>query len=195
MRILSTCAAFIMLLSLSITASAQKVKLKEGDPSVLKGQTAINFEFTYNNMAVGKYKDEADYLEKKRADYNAKQPGRGDSWVKSWSLDRPERFEPRFKELFTKYFMVTESKDAKYTIIFNTWFTEPGYNIYISRENAKISGDATIVETANKTKVIAVISIEKAPGRTFGGEDYDTGTRLAEAYADAGKALGKFLQK
>lgn len=194
MKNLITGAAFIALLSLSITSSAQRVKLKEGDMSVLKNETSIRFEFTYNNMAVGKYKDEADYLEKKKEDYNKKEPGRGDSWVKAWVNDRKDRFEPRFMELFTKYFQGTENQNAKYTIIFNTWFTEPGYNIYVSRENAKISGDATIVETANKSKVIAVISVEKAPGRTFMGEDYDTGTRLAESYASAGKALGKFIR-
>ena len=56
-------------------------------------------------------------------------------------------------------------------------------------------GEAWIVETADKSKVIAKISIQKAPGRTFGGYDFDTGERIAESYADAGKALGKFIRK
>jgi hypothetical protein len=34
--------------------------------AALKAETSFNVEFTYNNMGVGKYKDEADYLEKKR---------------------------------------------------------------------------------------------------------------------------------
>ena|SRR5438067_10791290 len=194
MKILITGAAFIALLSFSATSMAQKVKLKDGDFSPLKSETTVNVEFTYNNMAVGKYKDEADYLERKKADYNKKEDGRGDNWVKSWVEDRKASFEPKFMELFEKYSTLSESKTAKYTIIFNTYFTEPGYNIYISRENAKISGDAVIVETANRSKVIATISVEKAPGRTFGGYDYDTGTRLSESYATAGKALGKFLK-
>jgi len=195
MKILITITAITALLFVSVTSSAQRLKLKEGDISVLKNETAINFEFTYNNMAVGRYKDEAEYLQKKKDDYNKKEDGRGDTWVNSWVSDRKDRFEPRFIDLFTKYAVMSEDKNAKYTIVFNTTFTEPGYNILISRENAKISGDASIVETANKSKVIAVVSIEKAPGRTFGGYDYDTGTRLSESYADAGKALAKFIKK
>jgi len=50
------------------------------------------------------------------------------------------------------------------------------------------------VETANPTKIIAVISIDRAPGRTFGGNDFDTGTRLTESYASAGKAQAKFIK-
>jgi hypothetical protein len=90
---------------------------------------------------------------------------------------------------------MNEKKDAKYTIIFHTSFTEPGYNAYVSRHNAEINGEAMIVETADTTKVIATISIEKAPGRTFGGDDYDAGTRITESYADAGKYLAKFIKK
>lgn len=194
MKIFTACAAFIMLLSCSAATMAQRVKLKEGDPSPLKNETAVNLQFTYNNMGVGRYKDEADYVQKKKTDYNNKEAGRGDTWEKAWINDRRASFEPKFTDLFTKYSLMSVTKDAKYTIIFNTWYTEPGYNIGISKENAKISGDATIVETANPGKVIAVISIEKSPGRTFFGYDYDTGTRLTESYAAAGKALGKFIK-
>lgn len=194
MKLFTTMAAVTGLLILSATSFAQKVKLKEGDFSPLKTETSINLQFTYDNMGVGDYQNEADYVERKRTDYNKKEAGRGDNWVLAWKGDRKNLFEPKFVELFTKYTQMGESKTAKYTLIFNTTFTEPGYNIYISRKNARISGDATLVETANPTKVIAVISVERAPGRTFGGADYDTGTRLAESYASAGKAIAKFIK-
>jgi hypothetical protein len=42
--------------------------------------------------------------------------------------------------------------------------------------------------------VVAKVSIQKAPGRSFFGSDYDTGERIAESYADAGKGLGKFIK-
>ena len=48
-----------------------------------------------------------------------------------------------------------------------------------------------LLKPENKDKVLAKLSVDDALGRTFGGNDYDTGVRLAEAYADAGKALGK----
>ena len=63
------------------------------------------------------------------------------------------------------------------------------------RKNAELNGEVWIVETANKSNVIAKISVDKALGRTFGGYDFDTGGRIMEAYADAGKALGKYLSK
>ena len=80
-------------------------------------------------------------------------------------------------------------------MIFKTTFTEPGYNIYVSRKNAEIDGEVWIVETANPSNVIAKISVQNCPGRTFGGNDYDTGNRIEESYAVAGKGLGKFLSK
>ena len=90
---------------------------------------------------------------------------------------------------------MTIAKDAKYTLIFKTMTTEPGFNIAIQRKNAEINGEFWIVETANKDKVVAKATVQKALGRTFGGFDFDTGTRLSEAYADAGKAVGRFISK
>lgn len=194
MKFLINSAAIVTLLCFSMATMAQRLKLQEGDLAGLKSETSINFEFTYDNMSVGKFDTEKEYLEKKTAEYNKKEAGRGDNWAKSWAADRQSRFEPKFRELFTKESGMSESKTAKYTIIFKTKSTEPGYNIVISRKNAQIDADAVIVETANKSKVIALISVDNALGRTFGGYDYDTGLRIGEAYADAGKALGKYIK-
>ncbi len=186
----------LAMLALGVNSlQAQRLKLTEGDLAMLKGQTSINFEFTYDPMSVGKFDTEKEYLEKKTEEYNKKEAGRGDNWAKSWVADRHSRFEPKFIELFTKASGLSESKTAKYTIIFKTKFTEPGFNIGIVRKNAKIDADAVIVETADKSKVVALITVDDALGRTFGGYDFDTGQRLAEAYADAGKALGKMISK
>ncbi|MCG7859329.1 hypothetical protein MD537_20295, partial [Flavihumibacter sediminis] len=84
---------------------------------------------------------------------------------------------------------------AKYTMIVKTVSTEPGYNIGITRGNANIYLEVTIVETANRSKEVARIKVDKALGRTFGGFDFDTGLRIGEAYADAGKALGAYVKK
>ena len=46
----------------------------------------------------------------------------------------------------------------------------------------------------NVSKKIYTISVSNASGRTFGGYDYDTGLRLSEAYAVAGKRLGKYIK-
>lgn len=187
-------AAILALLFFTLTANAQRFKVTEGDLSALKGETSYNIEFTYNDMSVGKFEHESEYIEKKKAEYNSKEPGRGDSWAKSWISDRKMVFEPKFIDLFEKTSDMTVKATAKYTIIFHTTTTEPGYNIYISKKNAEIDAEATIVETANRSKIIAVISVKNAPGRTFSGNDFATGDRISECYAVAGKKLSKFIK-
>jgi hypothetical protein len=181
---------------LSLNANSQHVKLLEGSIDVLKSEKDISVEFTYNDMRVGKFDKEADYVEEKKGDYNKKEPGKGDTWAKNWVGDRKYRYEPKFNELFEKYAEMTVKPSAKYTLIFNTNFTEPGFNIGITRKSAQINGEAVIVETADKSKVIAKIRVEKAPGNSFwSGNDFDTGDRISECYATAGKGLGKFIKK
>lgn len=197
MKLFSKLAVLLLAVTMSLHASAQKVKLVQGDLSVLKGQTAINTKFTYDNMSVGKYPKEADYVKAKTEEYNNKEAGKGDSWAKSWSGDREGRFEPQFTELFTKASGIASGthRDAKYTLIFNTTSTEPGFNVGVWRKNAYIDGEAQIVETANPSNVIAKISVENAPGRLVFGYDFDTGVRIQEAYATAGRGIGRLIDK
>lgn len=186
----------ISILAGSFTAQAQKVKLLDGSLDVLKSEEKLNLEYDYSDMGVGKFESEADYLAKKKADYDKKEPGRGDQWESSWKADRKNRFQPQFEDLFSKHSGMTAGNipSAKYTLIFKTTYTEPGYNVYVTRKNAEIDGEALLVETADKSKVIARMSVLNCPGRTFGGNDYDTGERIQEAYAVAGKGLGKFFK-
>lgn len=195
MKILKLSFSLLILAFFAVSASAQKIKLIEGDLAPLAGASSINVQFVYDGMRVGKFDRESDYIAKKVEDYNKKEPGRGDNWAKSWVADRERSFEPRFEELFDKSGDITISrkKPAKYTLVFKTLFTEPGYNVVVTRKNAVINAEAWIVETG-KDRVIAKISITKAPGRTFGGYDYDTGVRIAECYAVSGKKLAKFIK-
>ncbi|MFA6057048.1 MAG: hypothetical protein WC756_02530 [Taibaiella sp.] len=179
-------------------AFAQKFKIKEGSLDAIKGISKMNLRFDYSQMSVGKFKTEAEYVEKKKEDYNKKESGKGDKWEKDWIADRTERYAPQFTELFNKSsnnIKVDEYPNEKYTLVVKTTKTEPGYNIAISRKNAEISGEILVVETANPGTVILRMTFEKALGRSFGGYDYDTGFRIQEAYADLGKALGKYMDK
>jgi len=186
---------FILLFGFSVVAYGQKIKVVEGDLGVLKGQTAIKTEFTYDNMSVGKFPKEEDYVAKKKMEYNEKEAGTGDKWEAAWVADRKERFEPQFRELFSKHAGIsTVSEDAEYTLIFHTIKTEPGWNIGISRAAAYIDAEATVVETKNPDKVLAKVTITKAPGRDVFGYDFDSGTRLQEAYAKSGKELGSLIK-
>jgi hypothetical protein len=187
---------FLLLLCISFSGFSQKIKLTDGDLTSLKGEKALSTEFTYKNMKVGKFDKEEDYVNKKKNEYNEKEPGRGDSWEKAWIDDRKERFEPQFRELFSKNSeLSTVDAKAKYTMIVNTTFTEVGFNVGVVSKSAFINLEITIIETANRDKVIAKITLLNSPGRTAMGFDFETGLRLQEAYAKAGKELGKFLAK
>lgn len=190
--------AFLCLFFLIATVSySQKIKLEQGDKNVLKNESTLNIEFTFDNLSVGKFSKEDDYINSKKEELNAKEAGRGDTWAKKWKDDQQNRFPPDFINLFEKNTGMSLSKDAKYTMIVHTTFIEPGFYTPVSfvRKFANINAEITIVETANRDKVAAKISIENSPGRTaYGIADFDTGERISEAYAKAGKALGKYLK-
>ncbi|MEJ0102309.1 MAG: hypothetical protein WDO19_07060 [Bacteroidota bacterium] len=194
MKPLKISTLFSLILLVSATTFGQKIRVKDGDRDILKNESTINLEFTFDNLSVGKYDKEQDYIKVKTDEYNKKEPGRGDTWAKRWNSDKEERFPPDFKELFIKNSKMTISKDAKYTLIFHTTSIEPGFNIGITRRNAYIDGEVLIVETADKSKVVTKLSLDNAPGKVFMGNDYDTGERISEAYAKAGKELGKYLK-
>lgn len=194
MKLLKKFSAIIAFFVLSLQAEAQKLKNTSGDKNVLKSESSVNIEFNYDNLAVGKFKNEQDYVAAKTEEYNKKEAGKGDTWATSWARDKEARYEPKFIELFTINSGMTVAKDAKYTLIFKTTSIEPGYNIGISRKNAEIDAEVWIVETANKNNKVATFTINNVPGGTAFGYDFDTGLRISEAFAKAGKKLGKDLK-
>jgi hypothetical protein len=185
----------IVLVCFGTTVLAQKIKVIEGDLGALKGQTSLKTEFKYE-MSVGKHDKEEDYIAKKKSELNGKEAGRGDSWAKNWKSDRQDRFEPTFRELFSKHSELSTTGDnAKYIMVFKTIHTEPGFNVGVMSNPAYINAEAWIMDAQNPDKVVAKITITKALGRDVMGFDYETGVRLQEAYAKAGKELGGFVKK
>jgi hypothetical protein len=191
----------------------QKVKLEEGDLSPLKTEKTLAFAFTYDSMMIGSsghhppgpphppgpghshgQQTEAEYVEKHTEDYNKKSPGKGDEWAKAWKDDRETLYEPGFTKEFEKYGGLQPDPKSKYTMIFKTTNTEPGFNVGFMRHNAEISGVAWIVETANKSHVIAKISVINSPGGSFFENDYATDERISTAYSEAGRGLGYFIK-
>lgn len=187
----------ILMMAAAINGYSQKLKVIEGDLAPLKGQTALKIEFNYDNLTVGKKSTpEADYVAEKKEEHNKKEAGKGDAWELKWKENRPNLYEPKFRELFAKESKMTTTEETPtYTLIFKTTRIEPGFNVGVMRQNAYIDGEAWIVETANKDKVVAKITIANSPGGTFGGYDFDAGTRIAESYAKAGKEIGYLIAK
>lgn len=193
MKFLSTLS---LVVAMGVCAWAQSVKVTKGDLSFLKGETRIGVEYTYDNMKVGK-KSETDYLAEKVEKYNKDEAGRGDKWKEAWVNDRSTRFQPQFEELFDKYASklgMTIGEDGKYKMVFHTSWTEPGYNVYVSQAYAQINAEISFVEIATGTEK-AKMTITNCPGRTFGAYDFDTGVRIQECYALAGKSVAKYFSK
>ena|ERR1700712_2294691 len=186
---------------------AQKVKLEDGDLSPLKSEKTIAFAFSYDSMSMGSghghppgpghsrsQQTEAEYVAKHTEDYNKKSPGKGDEWAKAWKDDRETLYEPGFIKEFEKYGGIQPDPKSKYTLLFKTTSTEPGFNIGFMRHNAEISGVAWIVETANKSHVIAKITVTNSPGGSFFENDYATDERISSAYSEAGRGLGYYIK-
>lgn len=192
-KIISVFSVFVISIFF-LQATAQKVKTISGNPEILKSESTVNIEFAYDNLSVGKYDNEKAYVAAKTEEYNKKEPGKGNTWAKSWATDKAGRYEPKFIELFTLTSGMMVNKDAKYTLIFKTTSIEPGYNIGISRKNAEIDAEIWIVETANRDNKAATFTLKNVPGGTAFGYDFDTGLRISEAFANSGKKMGKYLK-
>lgn len=177
-------------------------KLKSGDLNILKGQTVINLQYDYSNLAVGKYKNEADYIENGIADRNKKKEGSGDEWAKKWASDKTERFQPMFEKnlngkLSDAGITAKEgANDAKYTLIIKTTFLEQGFQSGMGvSKPAYINMIVDLVETANPGTVLAVIDYNKIQSVSMMGYDYDTGERIKSCYDRAGDNIGKLIVK
>jgi hypothetical protein len=180
--------AAILLSGLSM--NAQKITVKSGSVSALKGQKTLLVQYDYNGMSVGKYDKESDYIDQKVAEGNDAEAGKGDKWKKEWFDKRSSAYEPSFEELFNKYSEKSglncskTANDAAYTMNVHTVFTDVGYYIGVSSKPSYISAEITFAKASSGEKV-AVVFLEKVPG--VGG--------INQAYAKLGKSLAAYLEK
>jgi hypothetical protein len=185
---------------LSGNVVSQKILLLEGDFSFLKGQSTINIEYDFQDFGVGDYSSEADYKAKKVKELNDKAAGKGDKWSESWERDKTERFPQKFEELINKGTAakgLTFKQNAKteYTLIVKTTFIEPGFNVGVAKKPSAVSFEYIFVETNNRSNIKSRHSQKFVPGAQAMGFDYDTGTRISESYAKAGKMFAGTIVK
>ncbi|MDD5570444.1 MAG: hypothetical protein PHD97_04720 [Bacteroidales bacterium] len=177
-----------------------KLKLVSGDVKILKSEKEYNLQYEYDGLKVGGV-DEEDYLNEQVKKKNDKEAGSGDKFKTEWFANREKKFEPKFEELLNKDLSEVgakaskDNKKAKYTIIVKTDYIEPGFNVGVMKKPSYINITIKIVETANPSNVIAKIMLTQVPGMSAMGMDFDTGTRISESYAKAGKELGHYLLK
>jgi hypothetical protein len=187
-----------LLLGMAVIAgsiSAQKISVKSGSLSGLKGVDMIKTVYDYSDLGVGDFKNENDYIAKKMAESEKDKPGSGEEWKKKWYSDRASHYEPKFEELIVKYLEnLKAGKDIESDVVMkvHTTFIEPGYNIGISRRPAYINLSVTITKAGTE---MAVVEILKSPGADFVGADFDSAARIGEAYAKAAKSLSSLIEK
>jgi hypothetical protein len=185
-----------LLLIISTSTIAQQMKLISGDLTALKGQTSYNIGFSYDSMLIGQGVKEATYLRTKRQDWNAKEPGRGDDFVRFWFIDREEMYEPVFIKNFEKYSKAKlKDKNAKYKLILKTTRTEGGWSAGILNNPGEIDGELWVIESSNPTQILAKIGFYNFVGTKLYGGDFEMTERIKSAYELAGKGLGDFLKR
>ena len=195
MKTIKTCLIILFMLFGTMSTFAQEVDLTKGDLSVLKGETSINFEFTYEKMSVGDFNKEADYIKKRIEEENKKDPPNGDNWAAQWEEQKKNYFGDKFMLGFFKTYVAKYDKSAKYTLIFNTKALEPGYQVGISKRNAGVDGTVTLIETGKPEKKLAVLFVERAPETKWRGAAFDAKSRIGDAYYMNGQKVGKFIEK
>ena len=176
-----------------LTNYGQEINLEEGSFKILIKEKTIDLQFTYDSLQVGKYKHEADYVQKKVTEMNKKEPGKGDAWALQWTSQRKTNFEPAFIQAFKTESGKDTSTVSKYLLIFNTDYIEQGFSSagILVHKNPEIRGELVLVESADRSKVIAKAKITKAMGKA--GPHFETGEHLDAAYAEAGDGLGAFI--
>jgi hypothetical protein len=189
-------AIFIFSAIFSFSASGQQIKVTEGDLKSLKGTTEFAIEFTYNDMVIGDgSKSEEEYVQEIKQRWNDKQPGKGAGWELSWVEWREQLYEPAFISAFeNKSELKVPGKSAKYTMIINTGVTEPGWDAGMFSHVGMIEGEAWIVESSDREKIIVKMQFLKCRGVTARGGDFDAGKRISEAYKTTGKGFGKYIK-
>jgi hypothetical protein len=202
--IMKTYKLFLFLVIMSLIVSgihAQESITYTGSPDVLKGQTNINIEFVYDGLQVGEFTEEI-YLKQKRAEF--RKAADGEKFVKKWTSDRSDIYEPKFiseinKDL-KKINIVAEKNNQtyKYTMVVQNKKIEPGFFATSggSKRNTYINLIVQLVETENRSKILFSIKADYIFGLTEEQIDMkETTLKITNSYASAAGKIGKLIVK
>ena len=190
-----------LLMALSVTA--QDMKVEKGNFDFLKNQNKINVVFDYSNYTLMKEKkSEAQYIEDRVKDLDEKGGNKGELWKKKWLGSKETIWNLKFLELANHIFykdkvdvaFQEDLQNAPYTLIVQTVWIYPGWDVGIMKQPAKVSTLLKFVETNNKENVLLEISSEEAPGDQF-GNNYSNESRIGEGYAKTAKSMAKLMLK
>jgi hypothetical protein len=178
---------------------SQKIKVVTGNLDFLKDQKVLNIEYSYENMGVGRYDLEEDYVNEKVIGYNDKEPGKGDEWLKNWMMAKEKIFGPTFKGSLNDVLKdveisIDEDPKTMYTIVLKTTFIEPGFDVGVMSKKANAKYEVIFVNNEDN-KVVAALNIFAFLEAGGIGYDFNTINRIQKVYAKAGNGLGQYLIK
>lgn len=212
--------ALVCLMVFTQQGFAQKMNWVSGeDLAFLKGEKTILVEYDFSNMIVGET-TEAEFLEAKSKEINEDKPGKGEEFVKHWHEAKETKYPKQFEENFNNELKKEDLKarknaESKYTILVVTNNIKTGKGSAWRNKPAEIDFTISIVETANKSNVLAKATMEnvkglvQAPkgsgfipgdaGRVVRGAAYmsnfEVTNRIAESYQQVAEALAKQIRK
>jgi hypothetical protein len=182
-----------LMTAVSFSSVAQKANLLQGNLKELAGQTHIRIDFNYDSMTVGNL-SEKKYIEQMKARWDKEESGKGEKWEAYWSEGKEKQFEPVFQYFFSKESGIKISEDAPYTLHVKTMQMEPGWNIGIKGLRSSVEAMAVITKSDDPKHPVAVIELSRFRGSDGNGGDFEALRRIKEAYAEAGKGLGKLIK-
>jgi hypothetical protein len=192
-------ALLVLGLTLTVAATAHRPKIMDGTLASLKGVTELNIQFVYADMCLGpEGKTEADYLKRREEELNMRDPGKGTQWARDWIDDRSRLYEPAFMEHFNKMskgIQLLRAPGAKYTMIFKTIHTEPGFNAVVVDHAALITAEVFIVETANPAIPLCRIFLKDSKGEKGTDFDFSRRNRIQGSYIYAGYSVGRLFAR
>jgi len=174
---------------------AQDNALISGNMDFLKQEKRFNVEFSYESMAVGVFRTEAEYVQKKVTELNNSESGKGDKWLVKWNFKKSSDFPRCFLKSLNKKINKAEMNadtaliNTKYTFLIKPYYLEEGWDVVINSTPAIVRLQILVCETANNNIQVAEFRITgefSSGGQVFGG---------MVAFDEAGKEFGKFLLK
>jgi len=199
--LLTSFTVFFSLLVLTGSAWAgTKIKVVEGDLSLMSPGQSIGLVFDYSNMTVGK-RSEADYVAEKVAEKNEKEEGKGEEWKAAWEGNRESRFHPKFVALLSKGLgkrdmavsLGSEGVDIIATV--EVTRTEPGFYSYVVNQPSYVDFVVTFAAASAPDVVLAQVTVKNAEGESPMGPSPDSASRIQESYAKGAKDLAKVMAK
>ncbi len=161
----------------------QKSAMISGNIDFLRQEKLFKVEFSYEEMAVGNYKTEAEYLE-----YKVSKKGEG--FYEKWSIKKKALWEPYFtkglnKKLGKLGYQISLESISKYKFLVKPFFVEEGEEFLGEGVGAVVRLQIFVVETETNKQVAEFRIVGNAEGSQIGGG--------ADAFKDAGIVLGKLL--